>query len=88
MPLFVVLVVDGKGASEIVALWFVDKEDRETIREMLNFFKKHNPKFDDIRVVMADEDMTALCNKGGNSWCTNSDMSISHTAQFSKGGYL
>jgi zinc finger SWIM domain-containing protein 3 len=58
MLLFLLLIVDGNGASEVVALWFVDKEDRETLKEMLRFFKTHNHKAGDIKVVMGDKDLT------------------------------
>lgn len=55
--ILMVLVVDGNGVSEIVALWFVNKEDGETIRDVVKFFMKHKPKAVDIKVVMVDKDM-------------------------------
>ncbi|KAJ8264587.1 hypothetical protein GJAV_G00151020 [Gymnothorax javanicus] len=50
--------VDGNGESEIVALWFVRQEDRETVGQMIKIFKSHNPKAGEIRIVMADKDLT------------------------------
>ena len=34
LPLFVVLTVDGNGESEIVSLWIVSDESKETVTEM------------------------------------------------------
>lgn len=33
MPLYVMLTVDGNGESEIVALWIVQTEDRDTLSD-------------------------------------------------------
>ena len=45
MPLYIMMVVDGNGESEIVALWIVASEDRISIKvgspevsKTLNFF--------------------------------------------------
>ncbi len=42
MPLYLFLVEDGNGESEIVALWMLQTEDAESIRQMAEIFKKHN----------------------------------------------
>ena len=58
MPLYVLLVVDGNGESEVAALFFVQDEERDTIREMIVCFKQHNPKWEKIEVIMGDKDFT------------------------------
>lgn len=58
MPLFILLIVDGNGQSEIVALWISADEEGETIRQMLQSFKKHNENHTKVTCVMADKDLT------------------------------
>ena len=58
LPLYVMLVVDGNGESEIVGLMLAADERRETIRQMMVYFKNLNPKWKKINCVMADKDMT------------------------------
>ena len=42
MPLYVLLVEDGNGESQIVLLWLVANEDAVTITAMALIFKNHN----------------------------------------------
>ena len=58
LPLYVMLVVDGNGESEIVGLMLAADERQETIRQMMVYFKDLNPKWNEINCVMADKDMT------------------------------
>lgn len=58
MPLYVLLAVDGNGESEVVCLWIVQCEDKETITSLLVEFKKHNDQWSLIKCVMSDKDMT------------------------------
>lgn len=58
MPLFLLLVVDGNGQSEIVALWIAADEERDTIKQMLQSFKTHNENHAKVTCVMADKDLT------------------------------
>lgn len=43
LPLYVMLIVDGNGESEVVGLMLVADEEQNTIRQMMSFFKQHNP---------------------------------------------
>lgn len=36
MPLYVIMVVDGNGESEVVTLWLVANEDKATISHMMD----------------------------------------------------
>ena len=54
MPLYVILAVDGNGESEIVCLWIVQCEDKETITSLLVEFKKHNDEWSLIKCIMSD----------------------------------
>ena len=56
MPLYVLLVEDGNGDSQIVSLWLVASEDAITIRSMLLIFKKHNEGWSRTLTVMSDKD--------------------------------
>eukprot|EP00118_Oscarella_pearsei_P023727 m.287597 g.287597 ORF g.287597 m.287597 type:complete len:453 (+) comp40703_c0_seq36:596-1954(+) len=58
MPLYVMIVIDGNGESEIVGLWLVENEERKTLSFALDAFKKHNPQWERIECVMTDKDIT------------------------------
>ena len=57
MPLYIMMVVDGNGESEIVALWIFASEDRISIKNMVRIFKRHNST-DRTVCIMSDKDMT------------------------------
>ena len=42
MPMYILMVVDGNRESEIVALWLVVYEDKDTISHLMDIFEKHN----------------------------------------------
>jgi len=56
MPLYLFLVEDGNGESEIVAVWMVVTEDAASIRQMAVMFKKHNHRWPSTVTIMADKD--------------------------------
>ena len=58
MPLYVLMIVDGNGESEIVCLWLTQFEDKETITELVQEFKKHNSSWSLTQCIMSDKDMT------------------------------
>ena len=58
MPLYVLMIVDGNGENEIVCLWLTQFEDKETITELVQEFKKHNSNWSLIQGIMSDKDMT------------------------------
>mgnify|MGYP003472603571 CR=1 FL=1 len=58
MPLYVLMSVDGNGESEIVCLWLTQFEDKETITELVQEFKKHNSRWSTTECIMSDKDMT------------------------------
>lgn len=45
MPLFVMLVVDGAGESEVSSLWLIKSESKICVETMLEFLKECNPKW-------------------------------------------
>lgn len=57
MPLFVLLIVDGNGQSEVVALCITTDESKETITQMMQSFKRHNEGHTEVTCVMADKDL-------------------------------
>ena len=56
MPLYVLLVVDGNGESEIIATFLTANETENTIRRMINIFKEHNPGYANIKAIISDKD--------------------------------
>ena len=58
MPLYVFLVCDGNGQSEIVASCLVVSEQRPVISQMITTFQIHNPTWTETNVIMTDKDMT------------------------------
>ena len=56
MPLYIFLICDDNGQSEIVAACLVASEQRVVIEKMVNTFKKHNSAYCSTRVIMTDKD--------------------------------
>lgn len=58
MPLYLMLVVDSNGQSEIVAAYLTTLETKEAISKMVQAFKSHNPHWSETTVVISDKDFT------------------------------
>ena len=56
MPLYLLIVENGNGQSEIVGIWVVANETEETINSMVEIFKDQNPKWTNTKTVMTDKD--------------------------------
>ena len=56
MPLYI-MMVDGNGEREIVALWIVASEDQIFIKNMVRIYKRHNST-DRTVCIMSDKNMT------------------------------
>lgn len=41
MPVFVQLIVDGNGESEIISVFIASTEDFDTMKHLLNIFQGH-----------------------------------------------
>ena len=57
-PVYIMLVEDGNGQSEIVAAFLLMEDTEQSIKSMVGIFKNHNPQWEATRVLMADKDMT------------------------------
>lgn len=57
MPLFLILVVDGNGESEVVAAFIVINECADLLSQMVTIFKTRNPAWESINVIMTDKDL-------------------------------
>ena len=55
MPLFVMLVVDGNGESQIAALFIIKSENFNILAQMFTKFKALNPNHDRIKVTLSDK---------------------------------
>lgn len=55
MPLFVVLVVDGNGESQIAALFIIKSENDAIITQMFTKFKASNENHGQIKVILSDK---------------------------------
>ena len=57
-PVYMMLVEDGNSQSEIAAMFMLLEENEVSIACMVDFFKKHNGRWESVQVIMADKDMT------------------------------
>ena len=57
-PVYVMLIEDGNGQSEIAAVFMLLEENEASISSMVSAFKKHNSRWESVQVLMADKDMT------------------------------
>lgn len=55
MPLFILLVVDGNGESQIAALFIIKSENYDIISKMLATFKRYNPKHTEVKLILSDK---------------------------------
>lgn len=56
MPLYVLMVVDGNGLSDIVGLLIVAEESEAVITSAMESFKQHNTAWVKTSVIMSDKD--------------------------------
>ncbi len=57
LPVYSMLCEDSNGLSEIIAVCLLVQEDTESMTWMVESFKKLNPQWRKIRVIMGDKDM-------------------------------
>ncbi|CAC5419274.1 unnamed protein product [Mytilus coruscus] len=56
MPLYVFLVEDSMGQSEVAGLCFLAAEEQQLVDHMGNLFKKFNPSYQKMKMIMTDKD--------------------------------
>ena len=57
LPTYLTLSEDSNGQSEITSVCLLVSEDAESMKWMIDVFKKHNSEWTRIRVVMGDKDI-------------------------------
>ena len=57
MPLYMIISIDGNGQSEIVAVFLLTEEDETSLTQVIDIFKKNNPSWENVRVILTDKDM-------------------------------
>lgn len=57
-PLYIMLIEDGNGQSEIAAAFLLLEETKASLSKVANIFKEKNPSWKSVRVLMADKDIT------------------------------
>ena len=57
-PLYILLIEDGNGQSELIAGFLLLEETEVSFTKMMSIFKKHNPSWESTRVLMSDKDLT------------------------------
>ena len=57
LPIYLLLCEDSNGHSEIVFVCLLVTEDKGSLQWMLEMFKKNNPCWSQVRIVMADKDI-------------------------------
>ncbi|XP_055955235.1 zinc finger SWIM domain-containing protein 1 isoform X2 [Patella vulgata] len=58
MPVFLQMVVDGNGESEIVSVFVLVTEDGDTMNYLLDLFKGNNPAWERTQTILTDNDFT------------------------------
>ncbi len=58
IPLYLMIVVDSNGQSEIVGAFLTAIETQEAITKMVQVFKSHNPNWSQTNVIISDKDFT------------------------------
>jgi zinc finger SWIM domain-containing protein 3 len=57
-PLYVMLVEDGNGLSEIAAAFLLLEETEVSLYKMMDTFKKNNAAWESVRIIMTDKHLT------------------------------
>ena len=57
-PVYILLLEDGNGLSEIATVFLMPEETEESMSYMIDFFKKENSNWKSIRVLMGDKDLS------------------------------
>ena len=47
-PVYIMLVEDGNGQSEIAAVFLLMEETEQSIKSMIGILKKHNPRWEAV----------------------------------------
>ncbi len=56
-PLYIILVEDGNGCSEVAAAFLLLEETEESLQKIIDLFKERNPDWPSVRVIMTDKDI-------------------------------
>lgn len=56
-PLYVMLVEDGNGISEVATAFLLLEETEVSLKKMMDTFKKNNAAWESVRVIMTDKDI-------------------------------
>ena len=56
-PVYIMLIENGNGQSEVAAVFLLLKETEQSIKSMIGIFKSHSPQWSATRVLMTDKDM-------------------------------
>lgn len=55
---YIIMIEDGNGLSEIVAVCLIAEENEESLNFFINTFKNRNCAWERVQVVMSDKDRT------------------------------
>ena len=56
-PLYIMLVEDGNGLSEVASALFLVEETEESLSKVIAILKNLNPSWESVRVIMTDKDI-------------------------------
>ena len=74
-PVYIMLIEDGNGQSKLIAVFLLLEETEVSLSKIMEIFKKHNPAWKSVRILMSDKDMTER-----DVLSASSDLFISYTA--------
>lgn len=64
MPLFVMMVIDGHGETQIAALALLKSENNRSIQNVLNAFKQKNGKHTEMKTIIVDKSAANISSFG------------------------
>ena len=56
LPVYLILVTDENGFTEIVGLFLVEEESKEVLSSVVNKFKERNKAWSKTKTIMSDKD--------------------------------
>ena len=74
LPVYLLLVIDGNGFSEIVGLFLVEEESKEVISSVVNKFKERNEAWSKTKIIMSNKDF--IEHENFSAWFPEAELLI------------
>ena len=80
MTVYIWIVEDGNGRSDIVSFWLVASEDRTTVKQMADLVVSHNMCVRQVHAIVGDKDSMSVRCWPRHSLDNDVDLTVSHGA--------